>query len=332
MYARYPLDRIRAARRACGLAVGAILIATSCESNSPTPTTPPPGTSAPAPDVSVSDDPVIVAAGDLVCGPTTEVGRPCEHAAVAALVPSITPDAVLLLGDNQYESASLSEFNSVFDPVWGAHKSIIYPVAGNHEYGTAAAKGYFDYFNGVGVANGRAGPRGKGYYSFDLGAWHIVVINSNCGKVGGCNAGSPMEQWLRADLAANPAVCTLAAWHHPRYSSGRHGSIVNMKPIWQALYDYDADIVLSGHDHDYERFAPQNAAGVLDNARGLRQFVVGTGGKEHTGFPSIKPNSQQRDKTSFGLLKLTLHPTSYDWQFVPVPGQTLNDAGATSCH
>ena len=291
---------------------------------------PPPPLSV-SPDVVSSADPVIVAVGDLVCGSGTPAGTPCKYAETAALVTSIAPSAALLLGDIQYESGSLSNFNTYYHPTWGAHKAITWPAPGNHEYQTSGASGYFDYFNGVGVQTGRAGPRGKGYYSFNLGAWHIVALNSNCGSIGGCGAGSAQELWLRADLAANPASCTLAYWHHPRFSSGGHGNNSSMQAIWQALYDHGADLVLAGHDHDYERFGPQTAAGSADASRGIRSFVVGTGGKEVEGFGSVKANSELRSSNSMGVLKLTLHATSYDWQFVPIPGHTLADAGTASC-
>jgi hypothetical protein len=283
------------------------------------------------PDVVTGDDPVIVTAGDLVCGTGTSSSAPCQHAETAALVTSIAPAAVLLLGDIQYESGTLSDFNTFYQPTWGVHKSITYPAPGNHEYQTSGAAGYFDYYNGVGVPSGRAGTRGQGYYSFNLGTWHIVSLNSNCGLVGGCGVGSPQEVWLRADLAANPAACTIAYWHHPRYSSGSHGDNAITQALWQALYDYGADLILAGHDHDYERFAPQTATGTLDVARGIRSFVVGTGGKETRPFSTARPNSELRNSSSLGLLKLTLHPTSYDWQFVPIPGHTLNDAGSAAC-
>jgi hypothetical protein len=283
-------------------------------------------------DVTTAADPVVVAVGDLVCGTGTPVGLPCQDAATASLVGAINPDAILLLGDNQYEKGSLADYNTFFAQTWGAYKPIIWPATGNHEYLTPDASGYFDYFNGVGVQTGRAGDRSKGYYSYNLGAWHLIVINSTCEEIGLCNAGSAQEQWLRADLAANSSMCTLAYWHHPRFSSGDHGNLAEMQATWQALYDYDADLVLSGHDHDYERFAPQTATGVLDNARGIRSFVVGTGGKELGPFDTIRPNSQLRNNTSFGVLKLTLHPASFDWQFVPIPGHTLADAGTAACH
>jgi hypothetical protein len=285
-----------------------------------------------APNAAVlAGDPVITAVGDVVCGTGTSAAYPCQHAEVSAVVTSIAPSAVLLLGDIQYEKATLSDFNTFFDPTWGVHKSITYPVAGNHEYDTPGAAGYFDYFNGIGAQSGPAGDRSKGYYSVNIGTWHVVTLNSNCASIGGCGAGSAQEQWLRADLAANPATCTLAIWHHPRFSSGSHGDNSSMQAIWQALYDARADLVLAGHDHDYERLAPMNATGGRDDARGMRSFIVGTGGKEHAGFGTIRANSELRNNAAFGVLKVTLHPTSYDWQFVPIPGQTLSDVGSSNC-
>ena len=276
-------------------------------------------------------DPVVVAAGDLVCGTRTDTGDPCRHAETAELVTSIDPTAVLLLGDIQYEKGTLSDFKAYFDPTWGRHKAITRPVPGNHEYETAGAAGYFDYFNGVGDQTGRAGQRGKGYYSFDLGAWHVVALNSNCGAVGGCDAGSPQEQWLRADLAAHPRTCTLAYWHHPRFSSGMHGNTSSMQPIWRALQDHGADLVLAGHDHDYERFAPQLAGGALNTSRGIRSFVVGVGGKETRAFGVIRANSEVRSNRALGVLKLTLRNAGYDWEFVPIPAHSFTDGGSAQC-
>ena len=180
--------------------------------------------------------------------------------------------------------------------------------------------------------DGPAGPRGKGYYSFDLGSWHLVALNSNCARVS-CSAGSEQEQWLRADLAAHPSACTLAYWHHPRYSSGHEENNTFMQPLWEALDDSQAELVLSGHSHDYERFAPQDRNGNLDPANGIRQFVVGTGGAFFTGgLGSLMPNSEVAQNDTFGVLFLTLHPTSYDWPFVPEAGKTFTDSGSTACH
>ena len=208
-------------------------------------------------------DPVIAAAGDIACAHDDShynggAGSPgfCRQRATSDLMVGAGLAAVLPLGDIQYDSASATDLNLVYDPTWGRVKSISRPVLGNHE---GAGADYFDYFNGKGVADGPAGQRGKGWYSFDVGSWHIVALNSNCGRVG-CTAGSEQEQWLRADLAAHPTTCTLAYWHHPRYSSGHDGSNAFMQPLWQALDDGGAEIVLSGHSHDYERFAPLDPA------------------------------------------------------------------------
>jgi acid phosphatase type 7 len=305
-----------------------LAVVSNCSQDDPTSTS---QRDLPGPASAATVDPIVVAAGDIACGTGTAAGLPCRQAATAGLIGTIAPAAVLPLGDIQYENATLADFNTYYGPTWGVYKSITWPAAGNHEYQTAGAAGYFDYFNGVGVQSGRAGDRSKGYYSFNLGAWHLVAINSNCAAIGGCGAGSPQEQWLRADLAANPAVCTLAYWHHPRFSSGAAGNNSSLQPIWQALYDYGADLVLAGHDHEFERFAPQTATGTFDLAKGVRSFVVGTGGKDRRAFATIRANSEFRDNSSLGVLKLTLHADSYDWQFVPIPGDPLADAGTATC-
>lgn len=279
-----------------------------------------------------ASDPTILATGDAVCGVDSELTNPCRHADVATLITSLNPSAVLLLGDNQYENGSLADYNTYYDASWGIFKAITWPSAGNHEYGTAGASGYFDYFNGVGAATGRAGDRSKGYYSFMLGAWHVVALNSNCSEIGGCHAGSAQEQWLRADLAASSASCTLAFWHHPLFSSGSHGNNPKIQPLWQALYDFEADLVLSAHDHDYERFAPQTASGAAAPGRGIRSFVVGTGGKRVTPFQTIVANSELRDNSAFGVLQLTLGATSFDWQFVATAGNSFTDSGLSLIH
>jgi hypothetical protein len=281
-----------------------------------TPTPVPTATQTPVP----STDPILVGAGDIAsCSSSGDE-------AVATLLDSV-PGQVITLGDNAYESGTASEFTNCYTPSWGRYKARTRPAPGNHDYVTAGGSGYYGYFGSA------AGDPTKGYYSYDLGAWHVAVINSNCASVGGCGAGSPQEQWLRADLAAHPAACTVAYWHHPRFSSGEHGSQAFMQPIWQALYDANADLVLSGHDHDYERFAPQTPAGAADAARGIREFVVGTGGRSHYAFPSAPiANSQARNADTYGVLKLTLHATGYDWQFIPQAGKTFGDAGSASCH
>lgn len=313
--------------RPAALALVALAAAACARTDTPGATAP---DARPLTALTATTDPVVVAAGDLVCGTGTPAGAPCRHAEVAALVPGIGPAAALLLGDIQYESATYADFTSRFDPVWGPYRDLVYPAPGNHEYQTSGAAGYFDYFNGVGAQTGRAGDRSRGYYSYNLGAWHLIALNSNCSIVS-CAAGSAQEQWLRADLAASQTSCVLAYWHHPRYSSGSHGNNTSVQPLWQALADAGADLVLAGHDHDYERFAPMNGAGALDNARGIRSFVVGTGGKEKTGFGTVRANSQVRNSSSFGLLRLTLRATGYDWQFMPIPGETNQDSGSSEC-
>ncbi|MBC7895674.1 MAG: metallophosphoesterase [Cytophagaceae bacterium] len=285
----------------------------------------------PSADASPAAGTVVVAVGDIVCGADT-AGKLCVDEETAALTAQSNPTAVLALGDLQYEDGAYSDYMTYYDQSWGAFKSITYPVPGNHEYHTSGASGYFDYFNGVGVATGRAGTRGKGYYSTNIGGWHVVMLNNNCNGVGGCGVGSPQEQWLRADLAANPAACTLAAWHIPRFSSGDHGSNPNSTALWQALYEFGADVVLVGHDHNYERFAPQTAQGNRDDAYGIREFVVGTGGEELKPESVPVPHSEVHDYTSMGVLRLTLHADSYAWRFVSIPGHTLADTGSTQCH
>jgi hypothetical protein len=230
---------------------------------------------------------------------------------------------VYTLGDNVYDSGTPAEFTNCYEPTWGRHKSRTRPSTGNHDYLTPGAAGYFGYFGAS------AGDPSTGYYSYDLGDWHIIALNSSIAR----DAGSTQEQWLRADLAASTKTCTLAYWHHPRFSSGSgHGSDISVGALWQALYDANADVILSGHDHDYERFAPQNPNGLADTARGIREFVVGTGGRSHYGLGSLKANSEVFNGDTFGVLKLTLSAGAYAWQFVPVAGGTFTDSGTGSCH
>jgi len=275
-------------------------------------------------------DPVIAAAGDIACGQSSSG---CGYVQTSDLLLQIDPDRVIPLGDLQYDDGDYDDFLQFYDPSWGRLKARTKPVPGNHEYQTSGAAGYFDYFNGAGNATGPAGDRGKGYYSYDLGAWHLVALNSNCNDAGGCGAGSPQEQWLRADLAANAADCTLAYWHHPFWSSDdRDLDTERLRPLVEALYDDGADVLLVGHSHFYERFAPQNPDGALDPGLGLREFIVGTGGKSTRGFGSIAPNSQARNNEAFGVLKLTLQAQNYQWQFLPIAGETYTDSGSDFCH
>ncbi len=274
----------------------------------PTPTPPPP-----APSGSV-----LVGAGDIAsCGLTTDT-------ATAKLVAG-TAGTVFAAGDEAYESGSAAEFRDCYDPTWGPFRDRTYPVPGNHEYVTSGASGYFDYFGA------RAGSPGTGWYAYDLGSWRIYALNSNCAAVG-CNAGSGQEEWLRADLAANPRACVLAYWHHPRFSSGEHGNDAEVAPLWDALYAAGADVIVNGHDHDYERFAPQTPAGKADAATGIREFVVGTGGASLRSFRTVRANSEVRNSTTHGVIKLTLNATGYAWQFMPVAGRTFKDSGSGTCH
>lgn len=259
-----------------------------------------------------SGDPVFVGAGDIA-----SCSRDQDEA-TAKLLDNIS-GTVFTLGDNVYPDGTSAQFSNCYAPTWGRHKSRTKPVPGNHDYHTFGASGYFNYF-------GAAADPSKGYYSYNLGAWHIIALNSEINL----GAGSPQEQWLRADLAANPKTCTLAYWHKPRFSSGQHGNIAASQALWQALYDYRADVVLNGHDHTYERFAPQNPNGQAD-PNGLREFVVGTGGAGLYTFPSVQPNSQVRNNTTYGVIKFTLHSTSYDWQFIPIAGQSFTDSGSANC-
>lgn len=266
---------------------------------------------------------VLVGAGDIA-GCANLSGAE----ATAKLLDRI-PGTVFAAGDLAYPSGRDNDFANCYDPTWGRHKARTRPALGNHEYGTLDASGYFRYFGEA------AGDPKKGYYSYDLSAWHVVVINSNCQRVGGCQAGSPQEQWLRQDLAAHPAACTLAYWHHPLFSSGfdpKHAMRPEMKAIWQDLYKVGAEIVVNGHEHNYERFAPQDPDGKLDPVRGIREFVVGTGGKDHTPLGEPIANSERRNADAFGVLKLTLRPKGYDWEFIHEAGKRFTDSGSGTCH
>jgi hypothetical protein len=278
---------------------------------------PTPATSTPTPGSGV--DATLIAAGDIAfCGSSGDE-------ATAALLDTLS-GTVITLGDNVYESATTAEFAQCYDPTWGRAKARTHPATGNHEYASGNAAGYYAYFGAA------AGDAAMGYYSYDVGSWHVIALNAQCAFVGGCGAGSPQEQWLRADLQAHPAACTLAYWHQPRFSSGEHGNHTTYQPFWQALYEAGADVVLNGHDHDYERFSPQTPSGALDSSAGIREFVSGTGGKSQ--YPILIPiaNSEAQNSDTYGVLKLTLHATSYDWQFVPVAGATFTDSGSGSCH
>jgi acid phosphatase type 7 len=263
---------------------------------------------------------VMLAAGDIA---------DCTNLAGAEATAKILDEnegVVAALGDLAYPDGTEENFKC-YDQTWGRVKSRTRPSPGNHEFHSQGATFYFKYFGKV------AGDPEDGFYSYDLGAWHIISLNSECAEIGGCNEGSREEKWLRADLAAHPATCTLAYFHKPLFSSGgAHGDAPEIRPLYQALYDANADVILSGHDHDYERFAPQDPSGKLDRARGIREFVVGTGGKNHRPFGAPEATSEIRDTTTFGVLKLTLRPTGYDWKFIPEAGKSFTDSGSDNCH
>jgi len=265
-----------------------------------------------------SDAQVFVGAGDI-----SECGNNHDEE-TAALLDGI-PGTVFTLGDNVYHSGTLTEFNTCYGPTWGRHRARTRPATGNHDYDTSNAAGYYSYFGAA------AGPPPSGYYSYDVGAWHVVVLNSECSKIGGCERTSAQGQWLRADLAAHPSTCTLAITHKARFGSGPNGDHAILADLWQILYEAGADVVLSGHDHNYERFDPQSPTAQADPARGIRQFIVGTGGAGLSAVGTPHANSVISNSSTYGVLKLTLRPTSYDWQFVPVAGGTFSDSGSAAC-
>ena len=259
--------------------------------------------------------PVLVGAGDIaVCGSE-------KTEATAKLLDKIKGN-VLTAGDNAYGDGKMSEFLNCYNPTWGRHLKVTRPSPGNHDYDSLDARPYFEYFAG------KAGPAGRGYYSYDLGAWHIIALNSNPEA----RIWPPaQESWLIKDLKRHPATCTLAYWHHPRFSSGKkYGDHPHMANLFKILYQHGADVVISAHDHIYERFAPQNPDGKADPL-GIRQFIVGTGGADLYEIGTIKPNSEVRDTSAHGVLKLTLHPTSYQWEFIPIAGRKFRDGGSAPC-
>ncbi|HYH48284.1 MAG TPA: metallophosphoesterase, partial [Acidimicrobiia bacterium] len=262
-------------------------------------------------------DPVLIGAGDIAyCGNSNDTKT-------AALVKA-SGGIPFTLGDNAYGAGTASQFANCYDETWGEFAAETRPVVGDNEYDTSDARPYYEYFGAS------AGNPGEGWYSYNVGTWHVVVLNSNCGEVGGCDRGSPQETWLRADLAAAGTRCVAAMWHDPRYSSV-YSSSSKTKAFWQALQEYGADVVLSGHHHAYERFARQDAEGRLDPS-GMRQFIVGTGGRSlASSFRSVQPNSEVRNNRTYGVVKLTLRADGYDFEFVPVAGSSFRDSGSDSC-
>ena len=284
---------------------------------------------------------LISAVGDIVCDPSNQhfnngqgVGDKCRHAAVYDLMKNRPLDAFLPLGDLQYETGQYGAWAAGYDRTFGNLRSITRPVTGNHEYLARPmdGKGYFDYWNGPDEFSGRGGDRDKGYYSFNLGKWHLVALNTNCSKVGGCGFGSRQERWLRADLAANPTACSIFYAHHPRFSAGGEGPTTRHNALLRAFREYGGDIVLAGHDHDYERFRMQTETGAADPNGGMRHFVIGTGGKNLIPFVKNEIGSVVRDDKSYGTAEFTLKNRSYSWEFKPIAGHRFRDSGSANCH
>ena len=267
-------------------------------------------------------DAVLVGAGDIASCDDLSGAE-----ATAKLIDRI-PGIVFAVGDLAYPDGSDEQFAKCYGPTWGRFKDRTRPAPGNHEYHSDGASGYVRFFGDL------AGDPQKAYYSYDLGGWHIIALNSECDQVGGCGTDSEQGKWLQKDLAKHPKTCTVAYFHKPLFSSGRaHGNDPEVKPLWETLYHAGADVVVNGHDHDYERFAPQDPNGNPDSHHGIREFVVGTGGKNsHRVFGATKPNSEVRQADTFGVLQLTLHSRSYDWKFVPEAGKTFADSGTSTCH
>ena len=308
----------------------ATLVATPTRTPIVTPTVTP--TPAPTSDPGT----VVMAAGDIACDPADPnfnsgagTSTACRQRDTASLLAG--PDLILPLGDNQYECGALAAYQASFDLSWGAFKSHMRPAIGNHERDTGegparvgtgcdapSSAGYYAYF-------GLAAPADA--YSFDVGAWHFATVDSTCSPARCVNEAS----WLSGDLAAHPSLCSIVFYHHPRWSSGAEGGLVQRDPFWRAAAAAGTEIILNGHDHDYERFAPMDANGAA-SAVGVREFVVGTGGFNHIALLTIQPNSEVRNAETFGVLKLTLHANSYEWQFLPIAGQAFTDAGTGSCH
>lgn len=280
-----------------------------------------------------ADPVVIVAAGDIACDPRNPlfnaargIGQWCRASAVGTTIRSLDPTAVLVLGDAQYDDGRGSAFRNSYHQSWGSFRGRTRAVPGNHEYWTGSPHGFFDYFGDA------AGPRGKGWFAFWVGSWRVIGLNSNCHVVG-CGVGSPQHDWLTAELRRSAAACTLAFLHHPLASSGPHGDAPPVgHALWRLLYLHGVDVALTSHDHLYERFVPMAPDLVVDREHGIRTFVVGTGGAQHYEVERVHPNSVVRNDDTFGVISMTLRPSSYRWRFVPSAGGTFSDLGSGACH
>jgi hypothetical protein len=284
----------------------------------PSPTASAPSASAPSASAP-SAAAVLVGAGDIGDCATR------EDSLTASLLDDIE-GTVFTAGDNAYENGSPTEFATCYADTWGRHKARTRPAPGNHDWNTSGLRGYLDYFG-----DAAQGPGGRSWYSYDLASWHVIVLDSECDKVGGCDADSPQGRWLAADLAGSTARCTVAIWHKPRFTSGEHGNDRSVAPLWTAAYRAGVDVVINGHDHDYERFAPQDPNANEDRDRGIREFVVGTGGTPLRKFEQPVANSELRAAIVHGVFKLTLRDGAYDWEFIPVRGE-FRDNGTAFCH
>lgn len=264
---------------------------------------------------------VLAGAGDIsICGQDGDDRT-------AKLLETIRPDIVFTAGDNSNGSGTINEYFTCFDPSWGKFRGLIRPAPGNHDYATDKdGASYFQYFGAA------AGELGQGYYAYEAGDWLVIALNSNCLNIDGCGPSSPQVQWLEAELQASEARCTLAYWHHPRWTSGLAGNSHWLDAFWQVLYAHGAEIVISGHDHHYERFAPQDPSGNSDAERGIRQFVVGTGGASQRGLSDTLPNSEVRRTGEYGVLELVLYPDWYEWTFHSVEPDGFTDSGVGTCH
>jgi acid phosphatase type 7 len=278
---------------------------------------PPETEESPSP-LALGPDPLLIAAGDIA----TCQGKADDE--TARLIDRL-PGTVVVVGDAVYPDGATADFEACYGPTWGRHLERTRPIPGNHEYHSPGADPYYAYFRG------RGGAPGHPWYAFNVGTWRVYALDSDCSAIGGCGAQSPEGRWLRRDLAAHHRRCSIAFMHHPRFSSGAHGGSLAVLPLWRPLLTAGVDVVISGHDHDYERFAPQTAGGLRSTRHGIREFVVGTGGAPLRQLGVIRRNSQARSTKTHGVLVLALERNGYAWQFVGVPGSTFTDTGQAAC-
>ncbi len=298
------------------LVLGLSVCALSCGGNS-SPLSPTGSSSGASASGGGGGVPVLVGAGDIgLCGPQ---GSTTSGAEATAKLLDRLPGTVFTAGDNAYMTGSMGEFQNCYAPTWGRHRARTRPTLGNHEY-TSGPSAYFGYF-------GSAAGSGEGYYSYSVGSWRVIALNSEIPS----QAGTPQMEWLKNELSTRKSACTAVIWHRPLFSSGRNGDNADMRDVWRALYDANVDVVINGHDHTYERFAPQDPNGKPDPERGIRQFVVGTGGAMLYEFTHVRPNSEARG-AAWGVAMFTLNDGGYQWQFIPVDGASFTDAGAGTCH